>query len=76
MPTELQLKALRALPAVDEVLTMLSRSVPMEAFPHELVVDCIRKEIEAARTIILESSTAPAEESIANGTAPSLTGAG
>lgn len=46
MPTELQLKALRALPAVDEVLTTLSRSIPMEVFPHELVVDCIRKEVK------------------------------
>lgn len=35
MPTELRLKALRALPAVDEVLTTLSRSIPMEAFPHD-----------------------------------------
>ena len=68
MPTELQLKALRALPAVDEVLTTLSRSIPMEAFPHELVVDCIRKEVEAARTIILENNTAPTEEEIVNRT--------
>ena len=68
MPTELQLKALRALPAVDEVLTMLSRSIPMEAFPHELVVDCIRKEVEAARNLIIEGKTAPSEEGIANGT--------
>ena len=52
MPTELQLKALRALPAVDEVLTTLSRSIPMEVFPHELVVDCIRKEVEAARAAV------------------------
>ena len=68
MPTELQLKALRALPAVDEVLTTLSRSIPMEVFPHELVVDCIRKEVEAARTTILEDNTAPTEEEIANRT--------
>mgnify|MGYP000693471277 CR=1 FL=1 len=68
MPTELQLKALRALPAVDEVLTTLSRSIPMEVFPHELVVDCIRKEVEAARTMILEDNTAPTEEEIANRT--------
>lgn len=68
MPTELQLKALRTLPAVDEVLTTLSRSIPMEVFPHELVVDCIRKEVEAARTMILEDNTAPTEEEIANRT--------
>ena len=68
MPTELQLKALRALPAVDEVLTTLSRSIPMEVFPHELVVDCIRKEVEAARTTILKDNTAPTEEEIASGT--------
>ena len=68
MPTELQLKALRALPAVDEVLTTLSRSIPMEVFPHELVVDCIRKEVEAARTTILEDNTAQTEEEIANRT--------
>lgn len=76
MPTELQLKALRALPAVDEVLTTLSRSIPMEVFPHELVVDCIRKEVEAARTMILEDNTAPTKEEIANRNAPSPAGAG
>ena len=43
-------------------------SVRPDETSHELQIDCIRKEIEAARTIILESNTVPAEEAIANGT--------
>ena len=67
MPTEQQLESLRALPAVDTVLSVLSGIVDVSAFPHELLVACIREEIDEARTTILAGGNAPTVETAAQG---------
>lgn len=67
MPTEQQLEALRMLPAVDAVLNVLGETIDLAAFPHELLVGCVREEIDAARHAILTGSSTPTVEGAAQG---------
>lgn len=67
MPTTQQLEALRALPAVDAVLNALGNVIDLATFPHELLVSCIREEVEAARNAILNGGSAPTVECTAQG---------
>lgn len=53
MPTPQQLQALRALPSVDEVLLELEGLLPEADLPHELLVHCVRSEIDSLRSAIL-----------------------
>ena len=65
MPTKQQLEALRALPSVDSVLTVLGKALDITLFPHELLVNCIRNEIEAGRKAILNNGKALTAEAAA-----------
>lgn len=67
MPTEEQLQALRALPAVDAVLDLLGKTISIEAFPRDLLVGCIREEVEDARSGILAGGNAVDAQSVAQG---------
>lgn len=68
MPTEQQLDALRSLPSVDAVLGLLGRIIDETAFPHELLISCIREEIEAQREAILSEGFVPHAPDAVQGT--------